>query len=88
MPTTENRTNNVQINSNDIVELINHAKLLRKARLRVWDIMFTNIVSTQFPECRQELETAAQSLTNALAILDSTVKSQNKTAGKTDEAKS
>lgn len=85
MPTTENSTNIVQMNSNDIVDLMNHAKLLRKARLRVWDIMFANVITSQFAECRQELEIAAQSLTNALAILDSTVKTQNKTTSKQTE---
>lgn len=78
MPTTEKSTNNVQFSSNDIAELSNHAKLLKKARLRVWDTMFTNIISTQFSPCKEELEIVAKSLTNAIAILESTIKSQPK----------
>ena len=72
-----NGTSNVQLNENAIAELIAYGKLLRKARLRVWDIMFSNIVSSQFAECRNELEQGAQSLTNAIAMIDSTVKTQS-----------
>lgn len=61
-----------------IIELATHGKLLRKARLRIWDIMFSNTVTTQLPNCREELEQSAQSLTNAIAIIDSLTKSQSK----------
>lgn len=77
---TLNKTNgtaNVQLNENAIAELTDYSKQLRKARLRVWDIMFSNIVTSQFEVCRNELEQGALSLTNAIAIIDSTVKGQS-----------
>ena len=61
-----------------LTELTMHAKLLRKARLRVWDIMFSNSVATQLPNCREELEQSAQSLSNAIAIIESVSKTQSK----------